>query len=121
MFKHSKIYRMHTTPQNIGEDLNETTPDFLGWGSRGLQESYPLMTFNSIEDVLNKTEFAWHESVSSLIKDTTIELIDENTFKITAVYDNEESWEEFNNICKRDDISHGWRTFKTGIFYDLNK
>ena len=121
MFNHSKIYRMHTTPQNIGEDLNETTPGFLGWGSRGLQESYPLMTFNSVQDILNKTGFAWHESVSSLIKDTTIELIDENTFKITAVYDNEENWEEFNNICKRDDISHGWRTFKPGIFYDLNK
>ena len=92
MFSHSKKYRMHSTPEEIGEDLNETTANFLGWGSKGLQELYPLVKFSSVKDVLEKTQFDWHDDVKHLIKDTKIELLDKNTFKITAVYEQQADW-----------------------------
>ena len=54
--------------------------------------------------MLEKTQFDWHDDVKHLIKDTKIELLDKNTFKITAVYEQQADWDEFNKICWKSSV-----------------
>ena len=118
MYKHSKTYRMHQAPH----DLNENDSGFPGWGSKELEQMYPLQDFSSLEDVYAKTGFKWHQAVQDLILDTDVELIDKHTFKITAHYESEQQYNKFNKICsENNDICHGWHTYKTGIYYIDNK
>ena len=109
------------TVNNLDEFFNETSTKHLVYRSEDMLQAFPLLKFNSINDAIHKLGFEWHPRIKHLIVDTLYELIDPQTLKIIGVFNEKSDWDTFVNINHGDSpITHGWKSFPIGAFYDAN-
>ena len=142
MFKHTKIYRRHDINSFTGTHLNnfyqftkqngqtiscrslehfldETDlVNFLGWQTEDILRAFPLKHYDSVTSAVVDLDFEWHESVSDLVIDTEYELLDSSSLKCTCYFESESVWDEFNLLVDKHKLSHGFKKFGIGIFYE---
>jgi len=146
MFEHCKIFRQHDLNAFTGIDtgtagleryqftkqsketitcsyleqfFNETDPEhFLGWGNKDSLKAFPLKTFDSVASALEHCNLEWHSSVADLITDTEYELLDGESLKCTNYFKSESVWDAFNLVVEKNKLSHGFKEYKVGIYYD---
>lgn len=142
MFKHTKIFRKHDinsftgtyvnnfyqfTRQNgqtikcerLEQFFDETDlNNFLGWQTQDILRAFPLKRYDSVTSAVIDLDFEWHKSVADLVIDTEYELLDSSSLKCTCYFKSESDWDQFNLAVDKQKLSHGFKHFGIGIFYE---
>ena len=91
---------------------------FLGWNTRDIIEAFPLCKYDSLYSMLKDFCFEWHDSVSNLIVDTKYTRIDAESLGCKITFKSELEYDTFNLAVEENKLSHGFKEYQLGIFYD---
>jgi len=118
-FVNSKNQEIFT--DSLKHFITEGHPAFLGFldgNDCDLRRAFDFKTFSDLDDSMKHFGIEWHQSVKHLVAETTYQLVNHKGLKITANFANDRDWKEFNEICERESISHGFKHHVFGSYYD---
>jgi len=105
--------------------ITESDPAFLGYykdTNPDLKNAFDFKIFVDVNDAVKQFGFEWHDKTANLVANTTYELTDSNKgLKMTVLFNNEVDWDNFCNVCQTQAISHGFKHYKLGAFYNRSQ
>jgi|TARA_R110000822_G_scaffold71967_1_gene173297 hypothetical protein len=95
---------------------------FLDGSDCDLRHAFDFKTFLNLNDSVKQFGIEWHQRVKHLVSTTSYQLVNDNKgLKMTVNFADDKHWEEFNERCEEESISHGFKHQVFGSYYDRSE